>query len=103
LEDYLVCNIVAYKLSIEGWLFFALHNFLKCFWRRKTNFYRPTTIHVLKFYVKELLWNEKSRERSPTEFGVPSVSGEQEEVALSFYEEAAEDGRWRDSLAAGGS
>ena len=25
-------------------------------------------------------------ERSPTECGVPSVSGEQEEVALSFYE-----------------
>ena len=32
------------------------------FWRIKTNFYRPTTIPVLQFYVKELLWNEKSRE-----------------------------------------
>ena len=42
-------------------------------------------------------------ERIPTEFGVPSASGEQEEVALSFYEEAAEGKRWRDSMAAGGS
>ena len=37
-------------------------NFLKCPERRKTNFYRLTTIPVLQFYVKELLWNEKSRE-----------------------------------------
>ena len=42
-------------------------------------------------------------ERIPTEFGVPSASGEQGEVALSFYEEAAEGKRWRDSMAAGGS
>ena len=42
-------------------------------------------------------------ERSPTEFGVPSASGEQEEVALSLYEEAAEDKRWRGFMAAGGS
>ena len=32
------------------------------FFRIKTNFYRPMTISVLQFYVKELLWNEKSRE-----------------------------------------
>ena len=45
----------------------------------------------------------QASERSPTEFGVPSASGEQEEVASSFYEEAAEDKRWRDSMAASGS
>ena len=37
-------------------------NFLKCPERRKTNCYCLTTIPVLQFYVKELLWNEKSRE-----------------------------------------
>ena len=37
------------------------------------------------------------------ECGVPSASGEQEEVALSLYEEAAEDKRWRGFMAAGGS
>ncbi len=42
-------------------------------------------------------------ERSQTEFGVPSASGEQEEVASSFYEEAAGDKRWRDSMTASGS
>ena len=76
------------------------------FWSIKTNFYRPTTIPVLQFYVKELLWNESLAsigERSPTEFGVPSVFGEQEEVALSLYEETAEDKRWRGFMAAGGS
>ena len=42
-------------------------NFLKCPGKIKTNFYRPTTIPVLQFYVKELLWNEKSREHFESE------------------------------------
>ena len=44
-----------------------------------------------------------SESKSPTEFGVPNASGEQEEVALSLFEEAAEDKRWRGFMAAGGS
>ena len=77
-------------------------NFLKCPERIKTNFYRPTTIIVLQFYVKELLWKRRSL-GALNEFGAQSASGEQEEVALSHYEEAAEDKRWRGFIAAGGS
>ena len=71
-ELYLVQ--VVYKLSIEGWLFlFALHNFSQMFWRIKTNFYHPTTTPVLQFYLKELLWNKKSREHRLSESVVQPV------------------------------
>jgi hypothetical protein len=46
----------------ERRLFLRCTIFSQMFWRIKTNFYHPTTIPVLQFYVKELLWNEKSRE-----------------------------------------
>ena len=56
---------------------FASHNFPKCFGEEKQTFIGPTTIPVLQFYVKELLWNEKSREhRREKSFGVSSASGE---------------------------
>ena len=71
-------------------------------WKNKDQFYRPTTIPVLQFYVKELLWKRSSL-GALNKFGVPSASGEQEEVALSLYEEAAEDKRWSGFMAAGGS
>ena len=63
--------------------------FPNVFGEEKQTFIGPTTIPVLQFYVKELLWNEKSREhRREKSFGVPSASSEQKEFTLSFYEEA---------------
>ena len=63
---YLVQYWCVYKLLIEGG-YFCVAQISQIFWSIKTNFYRPTTIPVL------------------------SASGEQEEVVLSLYEEAAED------------
>ena len=58
---YLVQYCCVYKLSIEG-DYFCVAQFSQMLWRIKTNFYRPTTIPVLQFYVKEHLWNETFRE-----------------------------------------
>ena len=101
-----MCNIVAYKLSIEGWLFLRCTIFSNVL-EKKNQLLSPDDNPRLEILCKRTTVERKvsraSEERSSTEFGVPSVSGEQEEVALSFYEEAAEEGRWRDSMAAGGS
>jgi hypothetical protein len=93
--------LLCYKLSIEGWLFLRCTIFSNVL-EKKNQLLSPDDNPRLETTVERKV-SRASEERSPTELGVPSVSGEQEEVALSFYEEAAEDGRWCDSLAAGGS
>ena len=67
-------------------------------WKNKDQLLSPDDNSRLAILCKRATVERKVLsigERSPIEFGVPSASGEQEEVALSLYEEAAEDKRWR--------
>ena len=91
--DYILCNIAVLINCQSKGGYFCVAQFSQMFWRIKTNFIARRQSPNCNFMQKSYCETKSLaniEERSPTECGVPSVYGKQEEVALSFYEEAAE-------------
>ena len=71
-------------------------------WKNKDHFLSPDENSRLAILCKRTTVERKVSRASESKVQ-PSASGEQEEVALSLYEEVAKDKQWRGFMAAGGS